>query len=101
MLKHVAYHEITHALKGHIAVRVSLLNAINACTKIEINNIDQRPAYVKLILAQEISADTWFALKKPEIAQCAILNSCTYLGSYNVLAMANTNWKALDLIEKR
>jgi hypothetical protein len=100
-IKHVMHHEITHGLKGHTAIRDSVLTAITKCTGTKRQDITLHPAYTEFRLAQEISADASRALRDPEIARCGMLNDDLYAESYGVIAMANTNWKALEKINAR
>jgi hypothetical protein len=100
-INHVMHHEITHGLKGHAAIEHSIVTAITECTGAEKQDIRLHPAYTKFKLAKEISADASRALRDPEIARCGILNPGLYAESYGVIAMANTNWKALEKINTR
>ena len=100
-IKHIMHHEIMHGIKNHGIIRTSFLNGIKACARIDYEDIRLHPAYTKLVLAQEISADTSRALKDSDVARCGVLYPALYSGSYGMLATANTHWIALDLLDKK
>ena len=100
-IKHMIQHEVTHGLNGHGIIGEYILEGINIYAGIEYEDIRLHNAYAKFRLAQEISADTSGALKYSDIARCGMSNPYLYPGSYGILAMANTNWIALEKINAR
>jgi len=101
ILKHIAHHELTHGLRGHAIKFILAVSAVSRKTGLDEEKITQHPAFVKLLLAHEISADALCALKSPELARCAKKSPNLYAGSYNFISMAHTNWKVLKLLEER
>lgn len=87
-LRHTAFHEVAHLVKGHSFMYLENYHVGAYCAK-------------------ERSADVYHALKSPQAAQCGrwVENNneggCRLSdGSYPYMAVADTNWKTLEEISQ-
>jgi hypothetical protein len=108
--KHAAYHEVTHLLQGHCVIREKILIEFAnrpywrsfACTPQEaIIKVQKSAPYISFTVACERSADSLSSLKNSEAADSGRKQSLLYSGSYNYVATADTNWRALKLIQEK
>jgi hypothetical protein len=97
-IKHTVGHELTHAINGDFHAGKVAIKVVSYCAKVNAQEVQQHPAFVKLKLAQEINADVASSLSNPEMAQYALEGHSLYPESYGLLALIKTNWDILERI---
>jgi len=119
-INHVAFHELTHIIQGHLTQELTILNHLDIGYSFRIGKLN---AYIKyldsiarknLVAAQEKTADTFLSCSDPEVAkinathtQNSIINGYDgkvsqlgYPDNFNDMLVINTNWETSESIKK-
>ena len=97
-------------MQGHYVIREKILiefanrpywRSFAQTPQEAIINIQKSAPFVSYMVACERSADSLSSLKNSEAADCGRKQSLLYSGSYNYVATADTNWRALKLIQEK
>lgn len=115
LLDYLAFHELTHMMRGHEIEEIAILNhqKIRSSHDNAYKKFHDSIAYKNLVAAQEKTADTFFSCSNPEVAK---INACHaqhstvnnydgtstifgYPDNFNDMLVINTNWETSQNIE--